>query len=97
MGTALQSTTDRDDSAALKRIIRAASKDPKRSRQLRNALSKAINKVIFKGSEIAPVRNTVTAAIAVQVEKDVLRKFKATSGSSSKRKSTTSTKRRRND
>jgi hypothetical protein len=76
MGTATQSTTDRDDLKDIKRLIRKAGQNSKNKEGLSKALGKAINKIIFEGDDIAPVRNTVTAAIAKQIKTDILPKFK---------------------
>ncbi len=70
MGTATQSTTDRDDLKDIKRLIRKASQNSRNREGLHKALGKAIN--------------TVTAAIANQIKIDILPKFKTWEAKGSK-------------
>lgn len=92
MGTALQSTTDTQDRAAIEAMVKAVEKNLQKKRKLNRALSKAINHVIFEGQEIARVRNTVTAAIAAKVKSDVLPRFRAKSKSVKKKSAKTKKK-----
>ena len=48
---------------------------PNAEDRLNRAMGKAINEVIFKGQEIAPIRNTVKAAIAKKVKEEIVEKF----------------------
>jgi hypothetical protein len=73
MGTALQSTEDRDEREAIHRMIHEVSDD--RRRDLDLAIREVIKRVIFEGQEMAPIRNTVTAAIAKEVKAEVLDKY----------------------
>jgi hypothetical protein len=75
MGTALQSTDDRNDIRAIKRMIREIKSGTPKRRALDIALGEATNAVVFEGPEIAPIRRTVSAAIAKRIKEDVLDKF----------------------
>jgi hypothetical protein len=76
MGTATESTEDRQDKKAIQDMVDDVQNDEAKNRGLQKALRAAINKVIFKGQDIAPVRNKVKASIAKQVKADVVSKFK---------------------
>jgi hypothetical protein len=75
MGTALQSTDDRNDIRAIKKMVSEIKSGTAKRRALDIALGEAINTVVFDGPEIAPIRRTVTAAIAKRIKEDVLDKF----------------------
>jgi hypothetical protein len=75
MGTALDSAEDLDDKKAIKEMVDEAAKDPEKNRRMQNAFRDAINDIIFKGQDIAPVRNKVKAAIAKKVQVEVLSKY----------------------
>ena len=76
MGTALESTEDIEDKKAIQDMVNEVQDDKVKSRGLQKALGAAINKVIFKGQDVAPVRNKVKAAIAKEVMADVVSKYK---------------------
>jgi hypothetical protein len=76
MGTAMESTEDREDKRAIQDMVSEVQNDKAKNRGLQKALGKAINEIIFRGQDVAPVRNKVKAAIAKQVKADVVSKFK---------------------
>jgi len=73
MGTALESTEDRDEREAIHRMIHEVGIE--RKEDLHLAIREAIKRVIFEGQEMAPIRNTVKAAIAKEVKAEVLEKY----------------------
>jgi hypothetical protein len=73
MGTALESTEDRDEREAIHRMIHEVNDDARKDLDL--AIREAIKRVIFEGQEMAPIRNTVKAAIAKEVKAEVLEKY----------------------
>ena len=75
MGTALDSTEDRDDKKAIQDMVDEVKDDKEKNRDLQKVLGAAINEIVFRGQDIAPVRNKVKAAIAKQVKADVVSKF----------------------
>ena len=75
MGTALESTQDRDDKKAIQDMVNEVHDDKVKNQGLQKALGKAINEVILHGGDVAPVRDRVTAAIAKKVKADVVSKF----------------------
>jgi len=76
MGTALESTEDRDDKKAIQDMVNEVQDNKVKNRALQKALGAAINEVIFNGQDIGPVRRKVKAAIAKQVKADIVSKFK---------------------
>lgn len=75
MGTAAESTEDRDDKRAIKDMVDEVKNDKEKNRSLQKALGTAINEVILNGQDVAPVRTKVKAAIAKQVKSDVVSKY----------------------
>lgn len=73
MGTALESTEDSDEREAIHRMIHEVA--DQRKEDLHLAIREAIKTVIFEGQEMAPIRNTIKAAIAKQVKAEVLDKY----------------------
>jgi hypothetical protein len=76
MGTALQSTEDPDEREAIHEMIHDVERigDTER-KELDIAIREVIKRVIFEGQEMAPIRNTVKAAIARDVKTEVLDKY----------------------
>ena len=75
MGTALESAEDRDDKEAIQQMTREHAPGTDARKDIDLALRKAINTVIFEGQEMAPIRNTIKAAIAKRVKEEVFQKY----------------------
>jgi hypothetical protein len=76
MGTALESTEDRDEREAIHKMIHEVERTGSTERkELDIAIREVIKRVIFQGQEMAPIRNTVKAAIAREIKAEVLDKY----------------------
>ncbi|MGH7926468.1 MAG: hypothetical protein ACREQV_01555 [Candidatus Binatia bacterium] len=75
MGSALESAEDRDDKEAIQQMTFENAPGTDARRDIDLALRKSINAAIFEGQEMAPIRNTIKAAIARRVKEEVLEKY----------------------